>query len=343
MYSHAQRFSLRRLLPFAIGVFALVALVPVAYAQDEPSVSIISPTDGETVTGTDITLEVEHSGFNDAAHLVGTPDQEGEGHLHVMVGGMSMANLIGAFADTNTITIPGTGLEPGEQTIIVAVASNSHMVMMDTAQEVTIDYQPDEPAPAPEPEEYDDPPVVEITNLEDGVTLGPDITLELNSENFNVSPELDGKPNIRGWGHYHVFLNLPMEDGMPDMEAMSMEGMLGMPGQDTASFDLSAWPEGEHTLVVMPANNDHTPVMPSQMAMLSFTLDHSDDEEVEAEVDDAAEGEEEAVPEMPATGGGGTSTTGDSGSALLYGLLAGATALIATFGILARWGRFKTS
>lgn len=226
MTRSSRRIPLRRILPLVIGIFALVALVPAACAQDEPSVSIVSPEDGETITSTDITLEVEHSGFDDSCSLVGTPDQDGEGHLHVMVGRMSMANLIGFFCDTNTITIPGTALEPGEQTITVTVSSNAHMDMMDTAAEITVDYQPDEPESAPDSVEYDDPPVIEITNLENGETLGSNVTLELESENFDASPDLDGKPNIRGWGHYHLFMNPPMADGMPDMENMSMEGLI---------------------------------------------------------------------------------------------------------------------
>lgn len=320
--------QVRLLLALAIGLLGVIALIPAASAQDEPSVSIVSPEPGDTVTSTDITIEVEHSGFDDSCSLVGTPDQDGEGHLHVMVDGASMANLINFYCETDTITIPGTALEPGERTIIVTVASNSHMDMMDTATELTIDYQPDDPAPEPEEEDFDDSPVISITNLENGATVGSELTLDVESQNFNAAADLEGKPNLRGYGHYHVFLNMPMADGMPDMSEMSMEGMLAMPGDDTFTLDLSAWPEGEHTLVVMAANNDHTPIMQGEMAMLNFTLDH---------------GDEPDEPELPATGAGGAASANDEGTSLLLIAGGGGAAMLLAIGLLAGWMRQRAS
>jgi hypothetical protein len=58
---------------------------------------------------------------------------------------------------------------------------------------------------------------------------------------------MEGKDNVPGYGHLHVFVDMKMEP-MQTGEMMSMAGMIGMPGSNDFPVDLSGWPTGPHTL-----------------------------------------------------------------------------------------------
>jgi len=104
-----------------------------------PSVRIVSPAAGAPVTTDDIALEVEVSDFALNCAAVGRPDKEGFGHIHVMVDGMTMAQLINFYCD-QTFTIPGDGLTAGMHTIFVVLSSNTHTDMMETMTQVDFDF-----------------------------------------------------------------------------------------------------------------------------------------------------------------------------------------------------------
>jgi hypothetical protein len=166
---------------------------------------------------------------------------------------------------------------------------------MDTARTVTFHFQPSAapvalPAPGPAAGAS-----VAITAPETGATVGPQFKLEVKTTNFTASCDLEGKPNVAGYGHFHVFVdqdpaammammsgdhsnmpmsgdhaNMPMtgEHGdMGGMDMMEMPGMIAMPCAGSIPVDLSAWPSGQHTLSVELDQNDHTPLMdPGAMA-----------------------------------------------------------------------------
>lgn len=268
-----QRMVRRAVSAVFLGMLLTMSVLPVVHAQESPSITIVSPADGDTVTTTDITLDIEHSGFDNACRWVGLPDADGQGHFHVMIDGMTMATLTNFYCDTNTITLSGVGLEPGEHTIIVDVATNTHMDLMETAQEITIDYQPSTPAAGPDAVTVSGTPAARITNLQDGATLGPTFDLGLAADNFTPSCDLEGKTNQQGFGHYHVFIDMPMMDASADMSMMSMQGMVAMPC-DSLPLDLSAWPSGPHSLTVELVQNDHTPIEGAGLATINFTLNN---------------------------------------------------------------------
>jgi hypothetical protein len=41
---------------------------------------------------------------------------------------------------------------------------------------------------------------------------------------------------------------------------------------DSIPVDLSAWPNGQHTITVEPVQNDHTPIPGAKEAMITITL-----------------------------------------------------------------------
>jgi plastocyanin len=263
----------RRLAMFATLVLSmLVVLVPATgQAQAKPGLRIISPAEGARITSTDIPVQVEVSNFKLSADDVGLPDVDGEGHIHVMIDGMNMGVLFN-FYTTPTFTLLGDAITPGKHTLIFDLSSNTHMDMEDTVQHITIDYQPTNPRPAPAAISNPGSPSVRITSPADGATLGPKFTLQVDRSNFTPSLGLEGKPNLTGFGHYHVMVDM---DAFPTMMIggmMSMDGMVAMPGSDTVQLDLSAWPPGKHTLTVEPVQNDHTPIEGAKEAMITINL-----------------------------------------------------------------------
>ena len=261
----------------ALALSTGVVLVPHAFAQAKPSIAVISPGNGDTVTTTDIPVRVQVSNFTLSASDVGMPDKDGEGHIHVMLDGMNMGVLFN-FYTSPTFTLPGQGMKPGQHTLTFDLASNTHEDMEDTVTNVTINYQPLTAQPAPEARPSSAAPEVSIVWPPDGATVGPLFTLQVSKKNFAPSLELEGKPNLAGYGHYHVFVDMPMMDmtgggGGQDMGGMmSMAGMIAMVGNDNIPVDLRAWPNGQHTITVEPVQNDHTPIQGAKEAMITITL-----------------------------------------------------------------------
>jgi hypothetical protein len=260
----------------ALALSLGIVLVPHAFAQDQakPSLTVLSPSNGDTVTSTDIPVSVQVSNFTLSTPDVGLPDKDGEGHIHVMLDGMNMGVLFN-FYTTPQFTLPGQGIKPGQHTLTFDLASNTHVDMEDTVTSVTLNYQPLAAQAAPQANASNAAPEVSIVWPPDGATVGPVFTLRVNKKNFTPSLQLEGKPNLAGYGHYHVFVDMPMMDmgGGHDMEGMmSMAGMIAMPGNDDIPLDLRAWPNGKHTITVEPVQDDHTPIQGASSGMISITL-----------------------------------------------------------------------
>jgi hypothetical protein len=246
---------------------------PAKPAANAPSLKIASPKEGDKLTSTDIPVQVNVSNFKLSPLGAGLPDKDGEGHIHVMLDGMTMGVLFNFYTSPN-FTLPGEGIKPGSHTLIFDLASNTHMDMEDTVQKVQIDYEPTTLKPAPAPAATAATPEMKLTTPADGATVGPKFQLQVTPSNFTPSLDLEGKPNLKGFGHYHVFVDMDMASMMNGTPGgmMSMAGMVGMPGSNTINLDLSAWKDGKHTIVVEPVQNDHTPIPGAKPAMIAINL-----------------------------------------------------------------------
>jgi azurin len=266
----------------AIAALFLAALVspmghPSAHAlQAESSLEIVSPSDGETITANEVEVTVDVENYTVDCNRAGMPDEAGLGHIHVMIDGMTMAQLTNFYCN-ETFTVPLHGLEPGTHTLIVDLATNTHLDMMETAKQVEINYQPENPVELPEPSS-EGVPSLALVSPEDGTTVSPVFTVEVEPINFTVAEEFEGKQNVPGHGHWHVFVDTAdpmalMQQAMAELQhdmsatpasgemahmAMPMPAMVLMPGTNTFELDLTAWGPGEHTIFIEPAQNDHT-------------------------------------------------------------------------------------
>jgi len=258
-----------------------------AMPMTKGSLKVLSPTEGEKLTATDIPVQVAVSDFKVSSAHVGMPDVDGEGHIHVMLDGMNMGVLFN-FYTTPEFALPGRGMTPGPHTLIFDLASNTHEDFANTAQKVNIDYEPATVEPAPTPVANAGVPAVKIISPADGATVGPTFTMQVRPANFAPALDLEGKPNIKGYGHYHVFVDMsmssmemssmPMSGESTEMSGemshmMSMAGMVGMPGSNAFPVDLRAWKNGKHTITVEPVQNDHTNIADAKPSMITINLE----------------------------------------------------------------------
>jgi hypothetical protein len=157
-----------------IAVLAVGAGAAVYYSQPPsaiPTVSIVSPTSGATVSGT-FTVTVATSNFN-------IPTQ---GHIHVYLDSLQNYQLGPgpAFTFTNGA--------PGQHTIWAQLQNPDHSPLNPPVetQPITITVS----APAANP-------AVSITSPSNGATVSDTFTVTVASTNFNVPSQ----------GHYHVYLD----------------------------------------------------------------------------------------------------------------------------------------
>lgn len=249
-------------------VMAMLWLIPGAFAQGAPALSIVSPTAGQKITSTDIPVQVSVSNFTIDCLQAGLPAKAGVGHIHVMLDGMSMASLTNFYC-SDKFTISGQGVKAGQHMLTIDFASNLHEDIMSTAKEVKFDYEPTTaPAALPAPTNAGTPTVA-VTSPTDGATVGPQFTIQTTIANFTPSCDLEGKQDVAGHGHIHIYVDGMMSGGM-----MSMAGMIGMPCSNTIPVNLADWSSGKHTVTVALVQDDHTPIMGVKDAMFTVNLNN---------------------------------------------------------------------
>lgn len=119
--------------------------VTVAAPVLEPTITIVSPSDGATVPAGDVTLTVQVSNFN-IVDKQGQANVPGEGHIHFYLDvpapttpGQPAIPPNGAWAHVSGTTFTFTNVTPGTHTITVQLINNDHspLIPIVTAQ-VTI-------------------------------------------------------------------------------------------------------------------------------------------------------------------------------------------------------------
>lgn len=263
----------------ALAALAVLALGGAAAsptrAAEAPSVRIVAPAPGATVTGSSIPVKVAASNFTVECRDIGKPGKKTQGHFHAMLDGMTMAQLTNFYC-SDTFAISGEGLKPGTHMLAVTLADDAHVDLGKPAM-VKFSYEPSRTAPLPQPERASAHPTVRIVSPANGASVGRTFPLVVTVDNVDLSCNLEGKPNVKGYGHLHVFVHesgvtppsMPMSG---DMAKMSMVGMIGMPCTTTVPVDLSTWKPGPATITVMLADNDHGPTTGAVPASVEVTL-----------------------------------------------------------------------
>ena len=212
-------------------------------------VSIASPSSGFVLTANTLDLKVDVSGYKDTCDYAGTEDREGIGHYHVLLDG----SLINMFC-TPKAQISMQNVSPGQHMIEVVPAQDDHTEIMDNAVEMPFTYKPSNPLPEIGAAASGQP-AIKILEPSDGATLSGPFTVKVAFTNFNSSCDLLGKPDVAGYGHWHV--NIDSMSG----PMMGMGTMLGMACTDTfTGTTVGMDPGSTHTMFALLVDNGHAPL-----------------------------------------------------------------------------------
>lgn len=225
---------------------AAMALPPGA---EKMEVEIASPASGFVLKGNTLTLNVQ-ANYELSAAWSGKSLKPGVGHYHVLLDG----SLIDMFT-TSTARISMQNVSPGEHTVTVVPALNDHAEVAENEQSITFSSEPKNPLPAITDAAAPGQPSVSILEPADGATVSGTFTVRVAFSNFSPSTALMGKPDVVGYGHWHV--NLDSMSG----PMMGMGTMLGMSGTTSFVVSTAGLKPGEtHTLFALLTDNGHAPI-----------------------------------------------------------------------------------
>ena len=289
----------------ATGSLLALAFAARAEAQQQmtamPSVAIVSPSAGATITGNTIDVTVKPSNFTISCKDVGmTGSPPMHGHVHAMLDGMDMAHLANMYCSDH-FSISTEGLKPGKHMLAVALADDAHAMASAPAM-ASFEYLPGSAAALPAPASGTSS--VSIVSPRNGASVDKKFDVTVAVRGFSPSCNLEGRPNVAGYGHFHIFANqegvtdkrespplvalmstengkmmsqkMAQEIGMStsalqSMASMTMPGLLGMPCTTTIPVDLSDWRSGPARIMVQLANDDHMPA-PATPAIITVNL-----------------------------------------------------------------------
>lgn len=222
-----------------------------AFAKDM-KISITSPQNGIKVTDNAVTLQVAATGYTLTCALAGKSVQPGTGHYHVLLD----KALINMFC-TPTAQISLQNVKPGMHTLTVLPALNDHAEVEENATSITIDYEPTNPLAPITNATFPGKPSITVLSPKSGDTVSGTFNVVVKIENFNSSCTLLGKPDVAGYGHWHV--NLDTMNG----PMMGMGTMLGMGCTNTFQASTQGLKAGEtHTIIALLTDNGHAPLQP---------------------------------------------------------------------------------
>lgn len=241
----------------AITVAVFVPAVALAGAGlvAGPRLSVLSPSAGTVVKKNVAPTRVAISGWRVDGMLAGKALVPGVGHYHMHLDG----RLVNAY-DAPRAALSLQNVTPGKHTLSFALARNDHSEVAGSRRTTTFRYVPSSPLPTVDPASFSGPPSIRIASPRNGATVSGMATLKISVESFNLSSSLFGKPQVAGYGHWHVFLD---EAAMPRMMAMT--------AGKTLAVSLKGVKPGKHTLIAMLADNLHAPI-PEAMAAVTINV-----------------------------------------------------------------------
>lgn len=254
-----------------------------------PSISIKSPIGGTTLAGNTMDVAVKVAYLK--SHVPtwgGRACRAMQGHIHAMVDGMDMAHLSNMYC-AGHFAISTDGLKPGKHLLTVVLANDVHaMASLPASLEFSVPTGGSPALPPPSATKES----IAIVSPKSGDVVGRKFDVKLAVQGFNASCDLEGRQDVAGTGHFHIFASqqgvtdktgtAPMMammstdagkmmgaklskdtgmsmDEMKPMMNMAMPSLLAMPCTTKIPVDLTTWKAGTARLMVMLANNDHMP------------------------------------------------------------------------------------
>jgi hypothetical protein len=218
-------------------------------------ITVSAPTPGTVVHANDVPFRVGISDFKVDCRFAGTPNRMGVGHYHIELDGA----LINMFcSDSSSVSLQD--VKPGRHTLEFLAAENDHTDDMKSAKKVSFTYRPTKPLP-PVKGEQKGTPSIRILAPKAGATVHGGFDMTVRPRNFEFSCALYGKPDVAGYGHWHINIDSTTK-GM-----MGMGTMLGMSCARTFHVSLAGIKPGPHTFFAILEDDQHAPTPHAQAAV----------------------------------------------------------------------------
>ena len=229
---------------------------------EKMKVTILSPRDGTVITANTVAIQVQTTGFTNTCSGAGAKPVTGFGHIHIELD----KSLVNMFCTPAASLISMQNVKPGKHMFTVIPAQNDHVEITANAQSISIDYEPTNPLPAISDATFSGPKSIKILSPAAGSTLKGDFDVTVQVTNFNVSCDLFGKPDVAGYGHWH--LNWDADSGA----MMGMGTMVGMVCTKTFHASTTGLAPGQHVLIALLVDNGHAPFNPDVNARIAVTI-----------------------------------------------------------------------
>src|SRR5215471_11489287 len=113
-----------------------VVRTPASAQADQPSVTILSPKDGDVITTNTVGVVPEIKNWKLRCDLAGTRNVAGAGHYHLELDGA----LVNMYCGPAALSLQN--VKPGEHTITILPAKNDHSEVEAAKAQVKFTYQP---------------------------------------------------------------------------------------------------------------------------------------------------------------------------------------------------------
>ena len=113
----------------------------------------------------------------------------------------------------------------------------------------------------------EDVPTVRIVQPEEGASVGPDVTVLLETEGIEI---VSITPPVPGTGHHHLYVDVdltPLSEMIPQNNPRIIHK-----GDGSSEFLLEGLAPGEHRIIAVVADPAHLPVDPPIVDTLHFTV-----------------------------------------------------------------------
>jgi hypothetical protein len=165
-----------------------------------------------------------------------------------------------------TVEKPMQNVKPGKHTFTVIPAQNDHTEITPNAQSVSIEYEPTNALPAITDAAFSGQKLIKILSPAPGSTLKGAFDVTVQVTNFNVSCDLIGKPDVAGYGHWH--LNWDSDTGA----MMGMGTMISMVCTNTFHATTTGLTPCRQTLIALLVDNGHAPFNPDINDKIEVTV-----------------------------------------------------------------------
>jgi hypothetical protein len=224
-------------------------------ADTGAKIAVVSPSAGTVVHGNSVPVDVNITHFRVACQFAGTSNKMGVGHYHIELDG----SLINMFCSPRA-AVSMQNVKPGHHTLMVLAAENDHTDDMHSAQKVSFTYQPTKALAAVKGENKG-APSIKILSPKPASTVHGGFDLTVQPTNFKFSCALYGKPDVAGYGHWHINVDSTSK-GM-----MGMGTMMGMSCARTFHVSMAGLTPGKHTFYAILEDNQHAPTPHAQASV----------------------------------------------------------------------------